>query len=325
VTSGARAILRLGGTSGETVVRITGPRGTADITVVNGSSADMVEAVNVVAGITGVYASQLAGGTAVALSEEYGSHQAISIEVISGEAMLGRELNAPTYREAGERESDAGADPLLSLFGTRYQGEGRHFKIVNNFLNVEFSLQPVYDDPEDQLYILPGSISFRVMPSGMNFQLNETAYSTDHLPVGIEPIMPDFLGMEEIRDVIRSAESESTQTMGGTLRSLISGAENDLNSENVANALTIVDRSIKQVARLRAFLGAVQTDNVEPNIRALEVAVENLTATESQIRDLDFAEETSNFTRTQILFQAGTAVLASANLIPQTVLMLLQG
>jgi len=54
------------------------------------------------------------------------------------------------------------------------------------------------------------------------------------------------------------------------------------------------------------------------------VAIENLQTAESIIRDLDFAEETSNFTRTQILFQAGTAVLASANLIPQNVLTLLR-
>jgi flagellin len=54
------------------------------------------------------------------------------------------------------------------------------------------------------------------------------------------------------------------------------------------------------------------------------VAVENITRSESTIRELDFAADTAQFTKTQILFQAGTAVLASANLIPQTILSLLQ-
>jgi len=56
----------------------------------------------------------------------------------------------------------------------------------------------------------------------------------------------------------------------------------------------------------------------------LNVALENVTASESTIRDADFAEETSNLTRAQILTQAGTSVLATANATPQSVLQLLQ-
>ena len=68
----------------------------------------------------------------------------------------------------------------------------------------------------------------------------------------------------------------------------------------------------------------MEQQNLQPNARSLQVAIENLTASESSIRDLDFAAEVAEFTRAQVLFAAGTSVLSSANLIPQTVLSLLQ-
>ena len=113
-------------------------------------------------------------------------------------------------------------------------------------------------------------------------------------------------------------------TVGGFLSSVTGGGGNDL-LQNPNNAIRIVDRALDQINGLRGFLGVLQSDTLDPNERSLSVAIENLTATESTIRDLDFALETSNFTRSQILFNAGTAVLGSANLIPQQVLSLLSG
>lgn len=60
-------------------------------------------------------------------------------------------------------------------------------------------------------------------------------------------------------------------------------------------------------------------------MNSLNVAIENVTSSDSSIRDADFAQETSNLTRAQILVQAGTSVLATANNTPQDVLTLLQG
>jgi flagellin len=263
----------------------------------------------------------------VAFTEEYGSDQTIQIEVVGGGIqMRAGVMNTPPAAlvEAGERAVDGGQDAQLIHNGVVYTGEGRHFSIATSLAHFEFSLEPVYTNAAAQAYILPGQISFIVRNSGLVFQLNDAARSSDQLSVGIESVIPGVLGFEEVRDVISSAQSGSTLQMGGYLTSLKSGGENDLTSERLGNALAIVNYAIKQVAQLRGFLGAVQADNIEPNINALEVAIENLTASESSIRDLDFAAETSEFTRTQILFQAGTAVLASANLIPQTVLTLLQ-
>jgi flagellin len=86
----------------------------------------------------------------------------------------------------------------------------------------------------------------------------------------------------------------------------------------------LVDSAIAAVSSLRGKLGADQ-NRFQSTIANLQVTTENLSASESRIRDTDMAYEMVNFTRDQILLQAGTAMLAQANAAPQTVLRLLQG
>jgi flagellin len=88
-------------------------------------------------------------------------------------------------------------------------------------------------------------------------------------------------------------------------------------------ALTVLDTAIKAVSTTRATLGSVQ-NRLEHTVANLGVAVENLTASESRIRDVDMAEEMVNYTRNNILSQAGTAMLAQANQMPQSILQLLR-
>jgi flagellin len=88
-------------------------------------------------------------------------------------------------------------------------------------------------------------------------------------------------------------------------------------------AINKIDAAIKTVSTTRADLGAVQ-NRFDHTVKNLNVAVENLSASESRIRDTDMASEMVNFTRSQILSQAGTSMLAQANKIPQGVLSLLQ-
>lgn len=88
-------------------------------------------------------------------------------------------------------------------------------------------------------------------------------------------------------------------------------------------AIGTIDAAIKKVSSTRSDLGAVQ-NRFEHTINNLNVAVENLSASESRIRDTDMAAEMVTFTRSQILSQAGTAMLAQAKSIPQGVLQLLQ-
>ncbi len=104
----------------------------------------------------------------------------------------------------------------------------------------------------------------------------------------------------------------------------------DLSGKIDASALDIATSSsdavqgvITETSTLRSNLGALQ-NRFEHTVNNLNVAVENLSASESRIRDTDMAQEMMSFTRSQILSQAGTAMLAQANQAPQGVLRLLQ-
>jgi len=88
-------------------------------------------------------------------------------------------------------------------------------------------------------------------------------------------------------------------------------------------AITAIDTAIKGISTARATLGAYQ-NRFEHTINNLNTAVENLSASESRIRDTDMAQEMVQFTRSQILTQAGTSMLAQANQAPQSVLSLLR-
>ncbi|MBS4208282.1 flagellin [Bacillus sp. FJAT-50079] len=88
-------------------------------------------------------------------------------------------------------------------------------------------------------------------------------------------------------------------------------------------AIQIFENAIQKVSEQRSKLGAYQ-NRLEHTVTNLQTANENLTAAESRIRDLDMALEMTNFTRNNILNQAGQAMLAQANQLPQGILQLLQ-
>ena len=88
-------------------------------------------------------------------------------------------------------------------------------------------------------------------------------------------------------------------------------------------AIAVLDGALSQVTSIRADLGAVQ-NRFSSTVANLTTTAENLSAARSRILDADFAAETASLTRAQILQQAGTAILAQANAIPQNVLSLLR-
>ena len=104
---------------------------------------------------------------------------------------------------------------------------------------------------------------------------------------------------------------------------LATGTADLTSTANAVTAIGTLDTALKDVSTVRAKLGAYQ-NRFEHTINNLNVAVENLSASESRIRDVDMASEMVNFTKSQILTQAGTAMLAQANQAPQSVLRLLQ-
>jgi flagellin len=92
---------------------------------------------------------------------------------------------------------------------------------------------------------------------------------------------------------------------------------------NAVSAISTIDMAIQSVSTLRSNLGAYQ-NRLEFTITTLNIQQENMSASESAIRDADIAQETISFTRNQILVSAGTSVLAQANVVPQTALQLLR-
>ena len=111
---------------------------------------------------------------------------------------------------------------------------------------------------------------------------------------------------------------------GGAAGSAVAGGISFNTAAEARSAIDAIDTQITSISTARANLGAVQ-NRFEHTINNLNVAVENLSASESRIRDTDMAQEMMSYTRSQILSQAGTAMLAQANSAPQSVLSLLKG
>jgi len=140
---------------------------------------------------------------------------------------------------------------------------------------------------------------------------NTSTVSTVLIQIGIQSSADNRINLNATIDLTAiNASSLNIDTLSVTA------------SAEALTALTRIDSAIAVVADGRGRLGAVQNRLVH-TLGALSVALENLSAAESQIRDADYAKEISTFTKNQILVQASTAVLAQANLVPRTVLKLL--
>ncbi|MGC8738439.1 MAG: flagellin [Candidatus Hydrogenedens sp.] len=113
-----------------------------------------------------------------------------------------------------------------------------------------------------------------------------------------------------------SMASATAAALGVSLVSVVSAVL-------AASAISVIDAALGTVNTLRARLGAYQ-NRLEFTINTLAIQQENASASESAIRDADIAQVTIRFTRNQILLNAGTSVLAQANIVPQTALQLLR-
>ncbi len=131
------------------------------------------------------------------------------------------------------------------------------------------------------------------------------------------------------RSFILQIGANENQILGSSIANFSSkalGLEGlDVTSFGASNkALGAIDRAVNKVSSERSKLGSLQ-NRLTNTINNLTVTTTNLQAAESRIRDVDIASETVNFTRNQILIQAGTAQLAQANALPQQALQLLGG
>jgi len=97
-----------------------------------------------------------------------------------------------------------------------------------------------------------------------------------------------------------------------------------LDVESAQDALKLIDVAVGEISSLRGDLGSFQKNALESNLSSLRVTRENLVSAESTLADADMAEEMSSLVRNQILMSSGTAMLAQANQVPQSVLTLLE-
>ncbi|MDR1520918.1 MAG: flagellin [Planctomycetota bacterium] len=146
---------------------------------------------------------------------------------------------------------------------------------------------------------------------GMQFQLGNTEGDQDRTVYSIPSMAMSELGRIEWD----GSEYCLQNVLGGGIASL---------SRDPILSMRILSQAIDDVSTLRARLGAFQANMLQTNINSLDVAIENITKTESAIRDTDMASESTQFTRFQVMQQAGTSMLAQANQATQNVLTLLQ-
>jgi flagellin len=144
----------------------------------------------------------------------------------------------------------------------------------------------------------------------LNFQVGAGTTSDDSITITTTNLTTDST-------ITTVAGSDNT----GAGRAVI---DNTADSTAIGTVIDNIDTALKTVNTQRATMGASQ-NRFESVISSLQVSVESQSAARSRIMDADFASETANLTRGQILQQAGTAMLAQANSLPNTVLTLLRG
>ncbi len=286
---------------------INGPEGSASVTYgANDSALDIAAAVNLVTDSTGVKASAI---TEVELT--FAQSGAYRFDLVS---------NNQTPVSVGFSISAATGIEALSIAASAFNDATARTGVVAT----------VKDD---------GSGIVLTQYDGEDIQISDTAFqNAGNVTVTTNNFTRTLTANTTAEDVFARGQvtfdSDKSFTILGDAAEVLSGtseaailqkvADIDISTVDGANlALTVVDAALAQVNNQRAKFGALQSRFMS-TIYNLETSVENLSAARSRIRDADFAVETAELTRTQILQQAGTAMLAQANQIPQNVLSLLQ-
>jgi len=293
-------------------VIITGNKGSATIDFGVAGTYDAIQMaamINDQTSVTGVVAN--ADTTDLILeSELHGDQQFISISrvgaaVFTTEASIG---GAAADSDFGTDSTIVGVD-FGAVAGTDLTGVTVEGLIVT-VNRADFQGVINMDETEAETDANAGSDTAFTITSGGGalFQIGAEINSTNQVTVAIEDV--DAANLGTVGDKLETLKTGGTYALDGTAAQL-------------ETAAGVVAASVDSVASLRGRLGAVQKNTIEVQIRSLGTTLENITSAESIIRDTDFAQETANMTRAQILVQAGTSVLAMANAAPQNVLALL--
>jgi flagellin len=291
VSSGkTAAITYTGGTvTGSTVtLQIGGNEGSTQLSFASGTTvAQIATAINGVKQSTGL--SALVSGTDLRInSTQYGSAQFATVQAVAG-----------TFNGLSNTKA-IGTDANVTVNGASANVAGLAVSYRNANLDVALDITATADKPNTSTFYVTGG--------GANFALGSQVNQTNEASIGIASVSTGSLG----------------DSFNGYLNSIGSGGTNSLSSNNLDTAQNILDSAISQVSSLRGRLGAFQDYTIGSTVNSLGVAYENVSSAESAITDTDFAAETSNLTRAQILSQSATTVLAQANSLPDQALTLLK-
>ncbi len=183
----------------------------------------------------------------------------------------------------------------------------------------EITMSAKVDSQNNTTYSMAGSGNFEVA-DGTGGVLADAKIDTSS--TAATPTLDPTGGNTGKFQVGANANQKIGISIGGVDSETLGTASLDLTKDPDA-ALKAIDKALSSVTDSRATLGAIQ-NRFEHTINNLNVAVENLSASESRIRDTDMAQEMVSFTRSQILTQAGTSMLSQANQSAQNVLSLLR-
>ncbi|MCC9658765.1 flagellin N-terminal helical domain-containing protein [Rhodopirellula halodulae] len=250
------------------------------------TKAQIAAAVNLVSDSTGVEADSTSGLEFT--STGFGSDALVDIDVISEGA-------GGTFKGSLDNTRSTGADIVATVNGVEANGSGNSLSINTSSLDLSLTV----DDGSST------NFSFSITGGGATFQLGPDVTSTQQASLGIGSVSTGQLG-----------------GASGRLYELGSGQAKSLTND-VEGAAKVIDEVIGKVVGLRGRLGSFQSTTLESNLVSLNETKANLQEAESSIRDADFAQESANLTRAQILVQSGTNVLSLANQNPRNVLSLL--
>ena len=290
-------------------IEIGSNRGTTELTFAAATTvANVRQSINAVKEITGISATLSTNSNTLKLASiDYGTDAYTSVSILSGQDDATNDKFVLNKDNASNNSSakDYGVDAVATVNGSAATADGKRLTIRTGMLDAEFEMSAT------MAQAVSGGAgateTFYVTGGGADFALGS---------------LVDAIGLESIGIQSVTAANLGNPT-DGTLSTLKTGGTNSLSGNNLYTAQNIVNSAIKDISKMRGRLGAFQKNTLDTTMNSLEITKENLVAADSAIRDTDFATETSNLTRSQILVQAATSVLSQANAAPQNVLSLL--
>ena len=247
-------------------------------------------------------AAALSGGTDAYLTfsaNNYGADEFVDVNVLSGTFDT-----VDNITDGNALKRDIGSDIVARINGQVAQGSGLSANLRSQQLDASFSFTVAANTVDN-------TASITITGGGSLFQIGQDVSAAGQVGIGIEAVNTARLG-----------------GVSGKLFELGSGGGKSLldvgPSVPGSDLVNIIEEAVNRVSTLRGRLGAIQKNVIETNVSSLGVALENISEARSQIVDTDFAVETANLTKAQILNQAGISVLSIANQNPQQVLSLLR-